>query len=119
MRCSCPSSATGSMVASALDILFQAAQHHRPVLLRVLPLLLGRVVVLRKGHERLIPMTLQLDGHGVIVLGDVWLACERAEMRVRQAAVLLGAKDLAFVLIGFALPFPAPGDGPARPPVRL
>ena len=81
--------------------------------------LLGGVLVLAQRNARLCAVRLELVHERVVVLGNVLLAAQGAEVRHLQAAFGLELDDLAPVLVLFAFVLAFPDDRAARPPVRF
>ena len=90
--------------------LFQTCQHHFPVLLGMSTLFFGCIIVLSQRDMGLIPLGRQFDGYRVIILRSIRDSRKRAEMTVLNGVPWLEPQNRAFVLVGFALPFPFPDN---------
>lgn len=97
---------------------FQRGEHLFPVLFGVFARFFGRVIILSQYHVRLIFISREPDGDGVIVFWFIREPGKRAEMNVLERSFRDDMEDLAFVFIRFPLPFSLPGDRAAFFSVR-
>src|SRR5688500_12301542 len=85
----------------------------------MLPRFLGWVVVLRELHPGTVALGSELNCHGMVVIGRIRQAGQRAKVGVAECSTRLHPDDDTFILVGFPLPVTLPCDRTAFFPTRL